>query len=59
MLRNLGARGILGIVLLVAGIGMIAYESLVVAGGIALVVAGLGLVVQGLLSSVLRSFGMM
>lgn len=58
MAPNLGPRGIVGIVLLVAGVGLIAYESLIVAAGIALVVAGLGLVVQGVLSNVLRSFGM-
>ena len=58
MIRNLGIKGLLGVVLLIAGVGLIAYESLIVAAGIAMVVAGLGLVAQGLVSSLLRSFGM-
>ena len=58
MIRNLGIKGLLGVVLLIAGVGLIAYESPIVAAGIAMVVAGLGLVAQGLVSSMLRSFGM-
>lgn len=58
MIRNLGIKGLVGAVLLIAGVGLIAYESLIVAAGIAMVVAGLGLVAQGLVSSLLRSFGM-
>ena len=58
MLDALGKTGIAGVVLLVVGIGVIAYESLVLAAGISLVIAGIGLVAQGVVSSALRSFGM-
>ncbi|AFZ72953.1 DUF7470 family protein [Natronobacterium gregoryi] len=59
MLDKLGPLGIVGILALLAGIGLVAYENLVIAGGIALVLAGLGLVVKSLVSSVLQSFGML
>ena len=58
MLRNLGPLGIVGIVILLAGIGLIAYQNLLIAAGMAMVLAGLGLVVKALISGMLRSFGM-
>ena len=58
MLQNLGALGIVGLVLLIAGIGLIAYANLLIAAGMALVLAGLGLVVKSLISGMLQSFGM-
>ena len=58
MLQNLGALGIVGLVLLVAGIGIIAYQNLLIALGMALIVAGLGLVVKSLISGMLQNFGM-
>ncbi|ADD05445.1 uncharacterized protein Nmag_1872 [Natrialba magadii ATCC 43099] len=58
MLKHLGPLGIVGILILVAGIGIVAYVSPIVAVGIALVLAGLGLVVKALVSSVLQQFGM-
>ncbi|ELZ15942.1 hypothetical protein NP511_10795 [Natrinema thermotolerans] len=58
MLRNLGALGLAGIVLLLAGIGLIAYANWIVAVGMALVLAGLGLVVKSLISGMLQNFGM-
>ncbi|ELY35904.1 DUF7470 family protein [Natronorubrum tibetense] len=58
MLRNLGPLGIVGIVILLAGIGLIAYQNLLIAAGMAMVLAGLGLVVKALISGMLQSFGM-
>ncbi|MBZ6494947.1 MULTISPECIES: DUF7470 family protein [Natrinema] len=58
MLRNLGALGIAGLVILLAGIGLIAYADPVIAAGMALVIAGLGLVVRSLISGLLQNFGM-
>lgn len=58
MLRNLGVYGIAGIVLLLAGVGLVAYENLIVAAGIALIVAGIGMVARGLVTGMLKSFGM-
>ncbi|WP_440766535.1 DUF7470 family protein [Natronorubrum sp. DTA7] len=58
MLQNLGPLGIVGLVIVLAGIGLIAYESLLIAAGMAMVLAGLGLVVKALISGLLQSFGM-
>jgi hypothetical protein len=58
MLKNLGALGIAGIVILLAGIGLIASQNLLIAAGMALIVAGLGLVVKSLISGMLQNFGM-
>lgn len=58
MLDKLGLAGVIGVVFLLGGIAVVALESLVIAGGIALVVAGLGLVVFGLVKNLLASFGM-
>ncbi|UHQ95045.1 hypothetical protein J0X25_18800 [Haloterrigena alkaliphila] len=58
MLQNLGALGIVGLLLLIAGIGLIAYQNLLIAAGMALIVAGLGLVVKSLISGMLQNFGM-
>ncbi|WP_049928108.1 DUF7470 family protein [Halopiger goleimassiliensis] len=58
MLQNLGPLGIVGIVLVLAGIGVIAYASPVIAGGFALVLVGLALTVRSVVSGVLKQFGM-
>jgi hypothetical protein len=58
MLDTLGAAGLLGLVVLLAGVGVIASQNLVIAGGLALVVAGLGFVVYGLIRNVLSSMGL-
>lgn len=58
MLDKLGAVGIVGLLLIVAGIAAIASHNPIVAGGLLLVLAGLGLVLKGVVSSVLESFGM-
>lgn len=58
MLKKLGAAGIVGLLALLGGIALIAYESLIIAGGLALILAGLGLMVRSLIQSVLGSMGM-
>jgi len=45
-------------VILLAGIGLIASQNLLIAAGMALIVAGLGLVVKSLISGMLQNFGM-
>lgn len=57
MFDRLGTVGIVGLLLLVAGIALIAYADLIVAAGIALVIVGTGLVVKGLASGLMRQFG--
>jgi len=56
--RQLGAVGLVGVVLLCGGIALIAYADPLVAGGVALVLAGLGLVVRGLIGAALESMGL-
>jgi hypothetical protein len=58
MFDRLGALGVVGIVLAVAGLALVAVESLLVAGGLALVLAGLGLAAKSLVSGMLSAFGM-
>lgn len=58
MLRHLGAVGVLGLLLLLGGIGVIAWRDPVIAAGIALAIAGLGLVVRALVSSLMGALGM-
>jgi hypothetical protein len=58
MFDKLGVAGLLGVLLLFGGIGLIAWQNLVVGGGVALVVAGLGLVVYGMITNLLTSMGM-
>ncbi|WP_136718106.1 DUF7470 family protein [Halorientalis salina] len=58
MLDKLGVAGLFGFLLLVAGIGLLAYIDLLIAAGVAFVVAGLGLVVYGLVTNLLGALGM-
>lgn len=58
MLDKLGTKGILGVLLLLGGIGVIAYVNLLIAAGIALVVLGFVLTAWGLVSGLMSSFGM-
>ena len=57
MFERLGAAGVGGLVLLLAGLAVIAVDSLVVAAGMALMLIGLGLVVKGFASNLMRQFG--
>ncbi|MCU4743672.1 hypothetical protein OB955_05210 [Halobacteria archaeon AArc-m2/3/4] len=59
MYDKLGPVGIVGIVVMLAGIGLVASQNLLIAAGMALIVGGLGVVVKALVSNVLSSFGMM
>lgn len=58
MFDKLGTKGILGVLLLLAGIAVIAYVNLLIAAGIALVVLGFVLTAWGLVSGLMSSFGM-
>ncbi|MGM0398260.1 MAG: DUF7470 family protein [Halobacteriota archaeon] len=58
MLQKLGPLGVLGVVLLLAGIGVTAYANPVVGAGIALIVAGMGLLVKRGVDQVMGLFGM-
>jgi hypothetical protein len=58
MFDKLGIPGILGVLFMLGGIAVVAFENLILAGGLALVIAGLGLIVFGLVKNLLSSFGM-
>ena len=58
MFDKLGAKGIVGVLVLLGGIAVIALQNLLIAAGMALMVVGLGLVVWGVVSSMLSNFGM-
>lgn len=58
MLDKLGPLGIAGLVVALAGLLIVAWVNLVLAGGLALVLAGIGLVTAGLVKNVMSAFGM-
>lgn len=57
MLDKLGVAGLLGVLVMLGGVGLVAWKQPIVAAGIALVVAGLGLVVYGMISNLMSSLG--
>jgi hypothetical protein len=57
MLRQLGAVGIVGLLFLLGGLGLVAYQAPIVAAGLALVLAGVGLLAKGMIDAVLGSMG--
>ncbi len=57
MLDKLGTLGLVGVLVTLGGLALIAWQSPIVAGGLALVVGGVGLVVKGLLDSLMAQFG--
>lgn len=57
MFKRLGLKGIVGVVLLLAGLGVIGYENPIIAAGMALSVLGIVLVLWGVVSNLLSNFG--
>jgi hypothetical protein len=58
VLDKLGIAGLVGVLIILGGIGLLAWINPLIAAGIGLVVAGLGLIVYGLVTNVLASFGL-
>jgi len=58
MYRTLGPIGLVGILVMVAGLGVITWRDPFIGGGLALVLAGIGIVVQRMVASVMSMFGM-
>lgn len=58
MLDKLGLSGIFGLLLMVAGIAVVAWKAPVVAAGLTAVIVGLALVARGAIQSVMGMFGM-
>lgn len=58
MFNKLGLSGVLGLVLMVAGVAVVAWRAPVVAAGLTAVLVGLALVARGAVQSVMGMFGM-
>ena len=58
MLDKIGLSGVLGILLVVAGIAVVAWKAPVVAAGLTAVILGVALVARGAIQSVMGMFGM-
>jgi hypothetical protein len=58
MYDKLGPSGVAGILVFLAGIGVIGWQNPIIAAGVALVVAGIGFVAYGLVKSLVKAFGM-
>lgn len=57
MLDKLGATGIVGLLLVLGGVGLVAWQQPIVALGITLAFVGVALVAKGLVSNVMAAFG--
>ena len=58
MIRSLGLAGIVGVLLVLAGIGLIGYVDPLVAAGMLAILVGLGLVLKDLIGGMLAAFGL-
>jgi len=58
MLDKLGMAGILGVLIMLGGIAIVAWQNLFLAAGSAFVVAGIGLIVYGMVTNLLSAFGL-
>ncbi|QCC51838.1 DUF7470 family protein [Halapricum salinum] len=58
MLDKLGALGIVGLLLTLGGLGVVASQNLILAGGLALVLVGLAVTALGIVRNLLTSLGM-
>lgn len=58
MIDKLGVAGVAGVLVLLGGIVVVAWQNLFLAAGLAFVVAGLGLIVYGMVSNLLSAFGL-
>jgi uncharacterized membrane protein HdeD (DUF308 family) len=58
MRDTLGVEGIVGVLVVVAAVGVIAVRDPVIAGAVMLLIAGLALIAKGLVDTAMRSFGL-
>jgi len=57
MLRKLGVVGIVGLLLLLGGLALVAWQDPIVAAGLAFVLAGIGFLAKGMIDAVIGSLG--
>lgn len=58
MLDSLGLYGVVGVLVLVAGVGVVSFVNPILGAGVVLVLVGLGLTAWGLVTSALAAMGM-
>ncbi|MFB6188355.1 MAG: hypothetical protein ABEI57_00585 [Halapricum sp.] len=58
MFDKLGIVGLVGVLIALGGIGLVAWQNLMVAAGLAFVLAGIGLIAFALVRNTLSSLGM-
>jgi len=58
MLDKLGLPGIVGVVVMLGGIGLVAWVNVLLAAGLAFVIAGMGLIVFGMIQNLMTAFGL-
>ena len=58
MRDTLGLEGIVGLLAVVAAVGIIAVRDPVIAGAVMVLLAGLALIAKGLVDTAMRSFGL-
>jgi len=59
MFDRLGPLGIVGLLFILAGLGIVTWAAPVVGAGLALVFVGTGLVIKGIIGNMLQAWGMM
>lgn len=57
MIRSLGILGIVGLLIVAAGIALIAYVEPLIAAGMAAILVGVGIVVMNLVRRMMSKFG--
>lgn len=58
MLSRIGLPGVFGLLVVAGGLGLVAWESPLIAGGLALMVFGFGIAVFSLIRRTLAGFGL-
>ena len=59
MFDRLGLLGIVGLLFILAGLGVVTWAAPLVGAGLALVFVGTGLVIKGVIGNMLQAWGMM
>lgn len=57
MFGKLGLVGIVGLLLVLLGLAVVAWQDPIIAAGIALMLSGVGLLAKGMINAVIASFG--
>ena len=58
MLRSLGIPGLIGLLFVLAGVGLIAYVNPLIAAGVTAILVGIGFMVGNAVRKLMQSFGL-